>query len=171
MLSAEGVHQGDPCGPLFFALCLALTKNLAQVHGCWSQSYLDDGYLVGPRDILHDLLPQLETEAAKLGLQLNRGECSVLVPAEGLDLSPGFLPDIPRVSESACLAVLGSPVGGTATCQEWADEHVGKPLALALDRLVSLGEPRAASLILRQCFSACKMNWILRTAESPVGLP
>ena len=38
VLSAEGVHQGDPCGPLFFALCiLALTKNLAQVHGCWSQ--------------------------------------------------------------------------------------------------------------------------------------
>jgi hypothetical protein len=27
VLSAEGVHQGDPCGPLFFALCiLALTK-------------------------------------------------------------------------------------------------------------------------------------------------
>ena len=32
-----------------------------------------------------------------------------------------------------------------------------------------MGEPRAASLILRQCFSACKVNWILRTAEAPVG--
>ena len=89
--------------------------------------------------------------------------------AEGLDLPPTFLPGIPRVSGSACLAVLGSPVGGTAKCNEWADEHVGKPLALALDRLVSLGEPRSASLILRQCFSACKVNWILRTAEAPVG--
>ena len=46
---------------------------------------------------------------------------------------------------------------------------MGKPLSLALDRLLSLGEPRSASLILRQCFSACKVNWILRTASSPVG--
>ena len=118
---------------------------------------------------MHDLLPHLEAETAKLGLQLNRGKCAVLVPVEGLDLPSSFLPGIPRVSGAACLAVLGSPVGGTAKCNEWADEHVGKPLALALDRLVSLGEPRSASLILRQCFSACKVNWILRTAEAPVG--
>ena len=65
--------------------------------------------------------------------------------------------------------MLGSPVGGTVKCSAWADEHVCKPLALALERLLSLGEPRSASLILRQCFSACKVNWILRTAESPVG--
>jgi hypothetical protein len=169
-LSAEGVHQGDPCGPLFFALCImALTKNLAHVPGCWSQWYLDDGYLVGPRDTLHDLLPQLESEAAKLGLHLNRGKCSVLVPATGLSLPDNFLPGIPRVSGSSCLAVLGSPVGGTDSCKEWADSHVRKPLALALDRLLSLGEPRSASLILRQCFSACKVNWIVRTAEVPVG--
>jgi hypothetical protein len=170
VLSAEGVHQGDPCGPLFFALCiLALTKNLACVPGCWSQWYLDDGYLVGPRDTLHDVLPQLEAEAAKLGLQLNRNKCSVLVPADGLSLPDDFLPGVPRVSGSSCLAVLGSPVGGTDCCRDWADSHVGKPLALALDRLMSLGEPRAASLVLRQCFSACKVNWILRTAESSVG--
>ena len=62
-----------------------------------------------------------------------------------------------------------APSGGAAHCTEWAEQHVGKPLALALERLVSLGEPRAASLILRQCFSACKVNWILRTAEAPVG--
>ena len=78
---------------------------------------------MGPRDVLHNLLPQLEHEAAKLGLQLNRGKCSVLVPADGLDLLPTFLPEIPRVSGSACLAFLGSPVSGTAECQNWADEH------------------------------------------------
>ena len=47
--SAEGVHQWDPCGPLFFALAImALSKGLGAVSGCWSQWYLDDGYLVGP---------------------------------------------------------------------------------------------------------------------------
>ena len=148
---------------------LSLSKNLAGVPGCWSQWYLDDGYLVGPGDVLHDLLPQLEAEAAKLGLALNRSKCNVLVPADGLSLPEDLLPGIPRVSGSDCLAVLGSPVGGTPSCSDWVDQHVGKPLSLALDRLLSLGEPRSASLILRQCFSACKVNWILRTASSPVG--
>ena len=156
--------------PPILRLCiLALTKNLGQVPECWSQWYLDDGYLVGPRHLLHDLLPQLEAEAHKLGLQLNRGKCAVLVPAAGLDLPPAFLPGVPRVLGSDCLAVLGSPVGGEVKCSEWANENVGRPLGLALDRVVSLGEPRAASLILRQCFSACKVNWILRTAAAPVG--
>ena len=66
---------------IFRALHPALTKNLEAVPGCWSQWYLDDGYLVGPRDVLHDLLPQLESESAKLGLALNRSKCNVLVPA------------------------------------------------------------------------------------------
>jgi hypothetical protein len=91
------------------------------------------------------------------------------VPADGLSLPDNFLPGVPRVSGSSCLAVLGSPVGSTDCCRDWADSHVGKPLALALDRLLALGEPRAASIILRQCLSACKVNWILRTAEAPVG--
>jgi hypothetical protein len=112
--SAEEVHQGDPCGPLFFALAImALSKHLGAVPGCWSQWYLDDGYLVGPRALIHDLLPQLEAEAVKLGLVLNRSKCAVLVPSSSLGLPDDFLSGVPRVFASACLPVLGSPVGDT----------------------------------------------------------
>ena len=167
---AEGVHQGDPCGPLFFALAImALSKSLGAISGCWSQWYLDDGYLVGPRALLHDLLPGLEAEAAKLGLQLNRGKCAVLVPASDLGVPEHFFPGVPRVTSAACLPVLGSPVGEPSACLQWVQDRVSKPLELALQRLLSLGEPRSASLVLRQCFSACKVNWILRTAEPAVG--
>ena len=93
----------------------------------------------------------------------------MLKPANGLSLPDDFLPGIPRVSGSSCLAVLGYPVGGTDSCRDWAESHVGKPLALALDRLLSLGEPRSASLILRHCFWACRVNWILCTARVTVG--
>ena len=103
--------------------------------------------MVGPRDVQNDLLPQLEAEALKLGLVLNRGKCAVLVLAEGMDLPEEFLPSVSRVSGAACLAFLGSPVCGVASCHDWADQHVGKPLSLALDWLLSLGEPRAASVI------------------------
>ena len=125
--------------------------------------------MVGPRALIHDLQPKLEAEAVKLGLVLNRSKCAVLVPSSSLGLPDDFLPGVPRVFASACPPVLGSPVGDTSACSAWAEDHVGKPLALALERLLALGEPRSASLILRQCFSACKVNWILRTSEAAFG--
>ena len=147
---------------------MALSKTLGAVAGCWSQWYLDDGYLVGLRSLLHELLPQLETEAGKLGLQLNRGKCAVLVPPTGLGLPVDFFPGVPRVEAFSCLPVLGSPVGEASACFAWAEQSVMKPFELATGRLLSLGEPRSASLILRQCFSACKVNWLLRTSEPTV---
>ena len=71
--SEEGVQQGDPCGPLFFAVLLAaLTKKLSGTPGVWSQWFLDDGYLVGSRATSDAVLPLLESEARMLGLELNR---------------------------------------------------------------------------------------------------
>jgi hypothetical protein len=142
---------------------------LAATPGVWSQWYLDDGYLAGPRALLHDMLPVLEAEAAKLGLELNRGKCAVLAPVVAADLPESMFPGIPRVSGSECLPVLGSPVGAAEPCKAWVDSSVLAPLQQALGRLESLGDPRSASLILRQCFSACKLNWIARTAAPTVG--
>jgi hypothetical protein len=119
--------------------------------------------------LLHDLLPHLEVEASKLGLSLNRAKCAVLTPPGALELPSSMLPGIPRVAGDLCLPVLGSPVGGGVACAAWAADHVTAPLDLALQRLLTLGEPRAASLVLRQCFSACKVNWLLRTSEPAVG--
>jgi hypothetical protein len=45
-----------------------------------------------------------------------------------------------------------------------------EPYELALGRLQNLGDPRAASLILRQCLSACKVSWVLRTAAPEVAV-
>ena len=118
--SAEGEQQGDPCGPLFFAVVIAaLSKQLAATPGVWSQWYLDDGHLAGPRALLNDMLPVLEAEAAKLGLVLNRSKCAVLAPVFAADLPETMFPGIPRVSGSECLPVLGSPVGASKPCKAW----------------------------------------------------
>ena len=167
--SQQGGHQGDPLGPLFYAMTahpLALLADAAP--GCWTHWYLDDGCIAGPRSVVAALVPQLESVAAPLGLVLNRKKCQILeLSDEGWD--PAFLPDIPRLGHSGALSVLGSPVGSTSASVEVVSSSVLKPLDLALRRLQELGDPRAASLILRSCLSACRLNWILRTTPPSVS--
>ena len=170
LTSEDGEHQGCPCGPLFFAVtALDLAKFADGASSdTWSRWYLDDGYIAGPRTALNDLLPALEQRAAVLGLQLNRPKCRVLLPSDW-PLPPGLFPGIPVCTPSDVFPVLGSPVGDPAACKEWVSQHVLGPYELALGRLQNLGDPRAASLILRQCLSACKVSWVLRTAAPEVA--
>ena len=171
LLSRVGVQQGDPCGPLFFANAIAaLTRQLGSVPDVWSTWHLDDGHLAGPRATLNNLLPVLEAKAAELGLVRNRDKCVVFSP-HGDELPPVFFPGIPVASPDTGLAVLGSPIGETANSLCWLQNKVLEPLTLALSRLECLGDPRAASLILRQCLSACKLNYIMRTAALAVSRP
>ena len=86
-----------------------------------------------------------------------------------MPLPTGAFPGIPVCTTSDVLAVLGSPIGETEAWKGWVSEHVLAPYELALGRLQNLGDPRAASLILRQCMSACKVSWILRTAAPEVA--
>lgn len=116
--SESGEHQGDPEGPLFFALA---TKDLAEASAqCgldWAHWYLDDAHLCGPVATLHSILPRLETEANALGLRLNRNKCALFMNTTQDDSR--LLPGIPRVDVSGCLKVLGSPVGSLEACKDW----------------------------------------------------
>ena len=69
------------------------------------------------------------------------------------------------LSAGSVLRVLGSPLGAPAACQTWVRENILDGLQLALQRLECLGNPQAASQVLRQCLSGVKVNWILRTAD------
>jgi hypothetical protein len=82
---------------------------------------------------------------------------------------PRFLPGIPCVPESVCLAILGAPVGPDPACQDWIHSNVLDPLQLSLDRLGCLGDPQSAALVLRTCLSSCIVNWTLRTATPAVS--
>ena len=167
--SEEGEHQGCPCGPLFFAVTTLPLAQMAQLGSSgWSHWYLDDGYIAGHRATLNDLLPRLEAASLSLGLQLNRKKCGLLIPGT-LEMPDTFFLDIPRIPNTDCMGILGSPVGGPLACQQWVQDQVLAPYGRALSRLEALGCPRAASLILRQCLSACKVSWILRTAAPEVA--
>ena len=75
ILSAEGVQQGDPLGPLLF--CLTLHQHNRHLKSELNVSYLDDVTLGGnSQDLLHDL--KMMKDAAELGLTLNTAKCEII---------------------------------------------------------------------------------------------
>ena len=81
MLSAEGVQQGDPLGPLLF--CLVIHPLVLQLRPELCLFYLDDGTSGGPEEgVLRDL-EFIEREAASLGLHLNHSITELICTKQG----------------------------------------------------------------------------------------
>jgi len=117
ILSCCGVQQGDPLGPMAFALALhpLIEKIRAEVPGLLMNAwYLDDGTLCGSLDDLSSALGIIESEGPPRGLFLNRSKSLLHSPSGAPDDNP--LPaDIPV---SSCgFDLLGSPVGPPAFCE------------------------------------------------------
>ena len=75
ILSAEGVQQGDPLGPLLF--CLTLHRYCQRLSSVLCISYLDDVTIGGScADILRDLM--VVREAESIGLNLNLSKCEII---------------------------------------------------------------------------------------------
>ncbi len=70
--SQVGVQQGDPLGPLFFALALhPVLEQVGNIPGLdLSFSYLDDMVMAGKQSAVASGIAQLKTSAGSLGLRL-----------------------------------------------------------------------------------------------------
>ena len=102
ILSCCGVQQGDPLGPLGFALALhpiveRIKRELpTHLMNVW---YLDDGTLCGSAEDLLKALAIVEEEGPSRGLFLNRSKSVLFVPKDDA-FSHNPLPgDIPVVRE------------------------------------------------------------------------
>ena len=165
--SRKGTQQGDVCGPLFFAVTLqAVALEVANTPGTTLASYyLDDGAQAGSLSSLASAVSKLEPAAAAVGLKLNRAKCKLWGPGP---LSPDDIPSelrgIPWVSWTAGVKVLGTPVGRASFVRSELSAVADK-LQVALEKLECLGDPQAASHILRSCLGAAKVVHLLRTAS------
>ena len=115
--SESGVQQGDPLGPLLFALVLQkLVSSLDADDECaeillqaW---YFDDGALAGTRPAVLRALHLIEDLGPALGLHVNLAKCE-LFSREG-----SFPPDV-RCSLLPNLDILGAPIGDYLHCSKF----------------------------------------------------
>lgn len=112
-MSSAGVQQGDPLGPLLFALTLrellsSFTPSREMKLQLW---YLDDGTIVGPRDSVRELFDYIVANGHRHGLMLNPAKCEVFWPSDDPTF-PEFPPAVQRPREG--ITLLGSPLWGSA---------------------------------------------------------
>ena len=127
--SASGVQQGDNLGPLLFALALHPTlERIKGIHGLdIVVGYLDDVFLAGEAPAVKAALEIIDSQAAALGLRLNRDKCK-LIPTAGptstvdLELFPA---EIGRVRDGN-FTLLGSPIGTKQHCVSFTQTRVGE---------------------------------------------
>jgi hypothetical protein len=170
--SERGVQQGDPLGPLLFALALqrcaeqarAEPTNAADGNLDLDFFFLDDGGLGGDAPAVARLLTATVACLAAVGLELSTGpgKCEV-VPTAGpnhrVDLAA--FPDGFRLRTDCSFELLGAPVGNDAFCAR----HTQQRAARAADLLGALGaleNTQTALHLLRHCASFCKLSYSAR---------
>ena len=109
-LSASGVQQGDPLGPLYFCCGLqSLIDRIADLGPAYHKWYMDDGGIVGPPELLLKVWDILKADGPTLGLHLNpskcewswlNAECSLPCPLDLVELVP-----------TSHIQMLGVPLG------------------------------------------------------------
>ena len=165
ILSCCGVQQGDPLGPLGFALVLhpVIEKIKESVPSLlinvW---YLDDGTLCGTENELATALSIIESEGPPRELLLNRSKSLIYTPAN-TPISHPLLRDIPTTSNGFIL--LGSPIGPSTFCEESVSKRIRK-VKDTVARLHDLQDSQLETTLLRSCLALPKLAHVLRTCPS-----
>ena len=163
IMSSCGVQQGDPLGPVFFALAVdGCTRSLKAPLNLW---YLDDGTIAGPAETVAEDLRTLCTELPKLGLELNMSKCEVTFkgdsPSEASAIS-SVLPDI-KVVHAEDLELLGSPLHNSGLCGFIRSAH------MTISRLctrIRLLDRHTALFFLSKYVSAPRVQYLLRSSPA-----
>ena len=163
--SEAGVQQGDPLGPLLFALGVDdIARSISSPVNLW---YLDDVTLGGPVDIVLKDLRFIIPNLAAVGLIVNPskseiinvdcGDSDFVVATEAInDVLEGA-----RVTKRHDLVILGAPILQPAI--ETDLRRKTEALKAMSDRLRLL-DAHPALFLLRNCFAMPKLLYVLRSA-------
>ena len=136
--SARGVPQGDPLGPVFFAL--AVHPAIAEARATTEAShlggidvcsfFLDGGFYAGSSAAVRCFLSALTEGFRRIGLTVNLDKTEVISPCS---LAQSFCPaDFQGCSwnSTSNFKLLGALVGSDAWCEELLGRRVGMARAL-----------------------------------------
>ena len=163
--SQTGVQQGDPLGPLLFALGVDdIAKSITSPFNVW---YLDDATLGGPpltviRD-LTNILPALD----RIGLEINPSKCELIniscnqvTFAEASESIKQLLHSVKDVSIDE-LELLGSPISPAAVCHSLSTKR--SQLESLTDKLLLL-DSHPAMFLLSKCLWLPRFLYTLRSS-------
>ena len=167
--SSSGVQQGDPLGPMLFALAIhPLVRQLSSVPELdLSAWYLDDGTLAGSQQGVCSALHALHASGPQRGLVMNTGKTHLWWP--NLALHPSVSLQLRGLDRALLrppgdgVTVLGSPVSHlpsfyTSSLSSRVDSAI-----TAIRSLAHLEDPQIQLLLLRSCLGSCRLVYLLRS--------
>ena len=166
VISASGVQQGDPLGPVAFALAIdSVARAIQSPLNVW---YLDDATIAGPlATVCTDLLALLTT-LPKAGLRLNDKKCEFTLlgmPSDDVHTSAVRMihEALPASTELPLdsVSLLGSPLSdaGLSTAAHTASDIITR----MCDRLRQL-DSHSATFFLAHYVSAPRLQYLLRSS-------
>ncbi|GJT18909.1 reverse transcriptase domain-containing protein [Tanacetum coccineum] len=168
--SCQGVQQGDPLGPLLFAL--VLHPLICKIRDSFSLSlqawYLDDGTIIGDTLVVGKALELIMKDGPSSGLHLNIDKTEVFWPKEDprSKLAGIFPPNIARPLHGVKL--LGGPASVDFDfSSELVMKRVTKTIVL-MDTVARINDPQCELLLLRACAGISKLYFAMRTCSPRV---
>jgi hypothetical protein len=160
--SEEGVQQGDPLGPMLFALALhrlildinARVPNLDL--NCW---YLDDGIIGGTADQISRVIALIDEHGPQSGLYLAQTKSELIFHAPPVS-DPFPTSFLRRYSD---FDLLGTPIGSDSYVHDWLQRKVLKKCDSVWKAVLQLGDKHVAYCVLRSCCGFQRLVHVLRT--------
>ncbi|KAL6514241.1 hypothetical protein OROHE_019228 [Orobanche hederae] len=167
IFSSAGVQQGDPLGPLLFALVLhRLVKKINEECTLSLQAwYLDDGTIIGDTTEVAKALAVIHKEGPTLGLILNIKKTEIFWPScDGRKVRDGMFPaEISRPKNGVKL--LGGAVSLDDVFVKGLPVKRAEKAVELMQVLSKLRDPPCELLLLRACMGISKLLFGLRICQ------
>jgi hypothetical protein len=162
LASRAGVHQGDPLGPLFFALSLvAILQSIDTDPLELNAWFLDDGTVGGTTLAIRGFLNSLAQVAREHDLALNFSKCEIVCADAEVASFRATFPDIATIVPVSEFFLLGTPLGSTDVARARVN-IVAERSARRARLLTALPDPVVATALLRHTTGFCIGNFYAR---------